>query len=262
MILCMYDVLDPLLESRIDRRLQNKNRTRLQDGFKKHKTINEVLDKPTVMTLYGMISHGIISYVDGVVGAGKESLLFCGMGENGNRVALKVYLVSTSNFKKRVKYIQGDPRFSRFRNNTRDIVYLWAKKEFRNLLQAHEAGVRVPRPIRSNNNVMAMEFIGENGMPAPLLLGSTPDEDDYVQAIQIIKTLYQKARLVHGDYSEYNIFKTDEGLVPFDFGSAVDSRHPAARLFLQRDINNINRYFSKRRVPVIDTAIILGDILS
>lgn len=255
------DEIDPFVESRIDARLVSKaGRFRPQDGFKDRKTVNEVLDKPTVMTLYKMISDGVVSRVDGAVGAGKESLLFRGVDAGGAYVALKVYLVSTSNFKRRTIYMHGDPRFSRFRKKTRDIVYLWAQKEFRNLSQAYEAGVRVPRPIKSANNVLALEFIGEAGRPAPLLLNSVVDQDDYDEAIGIVRSLYAGAGLVHGDYSEYNIFKTTGGLVPFDLGSAVDRRHPGADAFLQRDINNINRFFAKRRVRVKDAATILSEM--
>ena len=251
--------LDPLMESRIDDRLHSRaTRSRPADGFKGRKTVNEVLDRPTVMTLYKMITEGIFSGVDGAVGAGKESLLFRGRCEGGSDLALKVYLVSTSNFKKRANYIKGDPRFSKFRRNTRDLVYLWAQKEFRNLRQSYEAGVRVPRPIKVANNVLAMEFVGDGGRPAPLLLHSPADGDDYEQALEIIQTLYTKAGLVHGDYSEYNIFKHGGDLVLFDLGSAVDRRHPGAGAFLRRDINNINRFFRRRGVGVKDPGEILG----
>lgn len=252
--------MDPFLESRLDARLRSKAaRSGIRDGFKDRKTVNEVLDRPTAMTLYKMISDGVVSGVNGAVGAGKESLVFWGEDSGGRHIALKVYLVSTSNFKRRARYVVGDPRFSRFRKNTRGMVYLWARKEFRNLMQAHQAGIRVPRPIKSANNVLAMEFVGEAGRPAPLLTNSTTGRDDYDKALDIIRDLCGLAGLVHGDYSEYNIFKTGDELVPFDFGSAVDRRHPGAKSFLMRDINNINRFFSKRGVPVKDAATIMED---
>ena len=253
--------LDRAVESRIDDRLHSKAlRWRPPDGFKGRKTVNEVLDKPTIMTLYKMISAGTVSGVEGAVGAGKESLLFRGVREGESDLALKVYLVSTSNFKKRADYIRGDPRFSRFRRNTRDLVYLWAQKEFRNLRQSLEAGVRVPRPVRVANNVLAMEFVGDGGRPAPLLLHSPADGGDYKQVLDMMRTMYTEAGLVHGDCSEYNIFKSGDGLVLFDLGSAVDRRHPAAGAFLRRDINNINRFFRRRGVAVRDLNDILGDM--
>ena len=98
----MTDIISKKLESKIDNKLISKSkRKHLEDGFKKGKVVNEVLDKPTVMTLYKMITDHIIAYVNGSVSAGKESVLFWGVNENDVSVALKIYLVTTSNFKKR-----------------------------------------------------------------------------------------------------------------------------------------------------------------
>ena len=248
------------LESRIDRKLFSRKHG-LDDGFKKNKVVNEVLDKPAVMTLYKMIKDGVISYVNGAVGAGKESVLFWGVDCDGRDVALKVYLVTTSNFKRREQYISGDPRFQGAKRGTRNLVHLWARKEYRNLRQCHEAGVPVPEPLAVANNVLAMRFVGEGGRPASPLLESEVTEHDYSQAIGVLRDMYRAARLVHGDYSEYNIFKTAGGLVAFDLGSAVDLRHPSAAEFLQRDINNITRFFGKRGVAVDDPETVRGEIL-
>ena len=258
----MSDEVGRKLGSKIDRKLLEKsNRGGLKDGFKKGKVINEVLDKPTVMTLYKMLSDHVMAYVNGAISAGKESVLFWGVDENGGSIALKIYLVSTSNFKKREIYISGDPRFSHLRRGTRNLVYLWARKEFRNLSQCYAAGLPVPQPLHVANNVLAMEFVGREGRPAALLLESEVDYNDYVQAVSIIRDMYSKAHLVHGDYSEYNIFKTHDGLVVFDMGSAVDLRHPNSREFLKRDISNITRFFNKRGISVEDPAKVLGDVV-
>jgi len=257
----MTDIISKKLESKIDNKLNSKRkRKQLDDGFKKGKVINEVLDKPTVMTLYKMITDHIIAYVNGSVSAGKESVLFWGVNEKDESVALKIYLVSTSNFKKREPYILGDPRFSHVKKGTKNMVYLWAKKEFRNLTQCYDAGIPVPRPLHITNNVLAMDFVGENGAPAKQLLNSEVDENDYTQAISILSALYQKAKLVHGDFSEYNIFKTKNGLVVFDLGSAVDLRHPNSKEFLKRDINNITKFFNKRGILVEDSDKIFEEI--
>ena len=50
--------------------------------------------------------------------------------------------------------------FHIIKKGTKNLVYLWAKKEFRNLSQCYEAGIPVPKPIHVTNNVLAMEFIG------------------------------------------------------------------------------------------------------
>lgn len=257
----MTDILSKKLESRLDDKLFSKSkRKHLEDGFKKGKVINEVLDKPTVMTLYKMITDHIIAYVNGSVSAGKESVLFWAVDDNENNVALKIYLVSTSNFKKREPYILGDPRFSNLKKGTKNLVYLWARKEFRNLTQCYDLGIPVPKPLYVTNNVLAMDFIGKNGSPAKQLLNSEVDQNDYEQAISIIKDLYHKAKLVHGDFSEYNIFKTENGLMVFDMGSAVDLRHPNSLEFLKRDINNITKFFNKRGLSVEEPDLLFEEI--
>ena len=250
------------LESKLNNKLISKSKNNpLPDGFKKGKVINEVLDKPTIMTLYRMIKDHVMAYVNGAVSAGKESLLFWAVDDKDSDIALKIYLVSTSNFKKREPYILGDPRFTKLKKGTKNLVYLWAKKEFRNLSQCHDCGIPVPRPIYQTNNVLAMSFVGQDGKPASLLLESDTDRNDYLQSISIIKRLYLEAKLVHGDFSEFNIFKTQKELVVFDLGSAVDLRHPNAQEFLQRDINNITRFFHKRGIPVEDPKKIFEDII-
>ena len=259
----MTDVISKKLESKIDDKLNSKRKQKhLDDGFKKGKVVNEVLDKPTVMTLYKMITDHVIAFVNGPVSAGKESVLFWGVDENDVDVALKIYLVSTSNFKKREPYIIGDPRFSHLKKGTKNMVYLWAKKEYRNLSQCYDAGIPVPKPLHVANNVLAMEFVGNVGSPSKSLLTSEVVDDDYYQAISIIKDLYNKANLVHGDFSEYNIFKTENGLVVFDLGSGVDIRHPNSKIFLKRDINNIMRFFNKRGILCDDADEVFEEIVN
>jgi len=222
----------------------------LPDGFKKNKTVNEVLDKPTVLTLHDMIKDKTISYVNGVIRAGKESVIFWAVSPDNHNVALKVYLTSTSSFKKRSSYIIGDPRFSRIGKNTRRLVYLWAKKEYKNLIRCVKSGLVVVKPIAVKKNVLALEFIGKNGMPTKTLVESQVVAKDYKSAISLIEQLYKQANLIHCDFSEYNIFKTKKGLILFDLGSAIDLEHPKAREFLKRDINNISRFFVKRGLTV------------
>ena len=221
-----------------------------KDVFDKNKVLEAVFDKSTVMLLSRLINNGIISYVNGAVGAGKESQMYWAVDPSGQDIAVKIYLVTTSNFKKRYPYLIGDPRFTKIKRGTRSLVELWAKKEFRNLSKSFNSGIPCPEPITVIKNILLMKFVGTNGVPSPTLVESEVDYADYEKAIGIISDLYQKAELVHADLSEYNIFKTEDGLVVFDFGSAVDIRHPKTKEFLERDISNITRFFVKRGLTV------------
>ncbi len=257
------------LEARLDSILaasrgpeRGARRGRVDDGFDGDKTVGEVLDRPAILTLYGMIKSGVISHVNGPVSAGKESVVFWASGPGGEDVALKVYLVSTSSFKRRSAYILGDPRFGRIRRGTRSLVRLWAQKEFANLTACMRCGIPVPEPIRVAGTVLAMGFVGSGGRPHGTLLTSRDVCDaDYRGTIALIGRLYAEARLVHADLSAYNVFKAPGGrLVLFDLGSAVDARHPRAAEFLERDVRNVSRFFARRGLSVDNPADVLEEV--
>jgi RIO kinase 1 len=46
----------------------------------------------------------------------------------------------------------------------------------------------------------------------------------------------------------------------FDFGSAIDIQHPNSKQFLLRDVMNINRFFEKRGIEVLNTAQVVEKI--
>ena len=248
----LLDELGKKLEERIDRDLLVKERRgRSEKGvFDKSKVMDDVLDKTTIMTLSKLINSGIISYINGVIGSGKESKMYWAVDPDGKDVALKIYLVTASTFKKRTPYLVDDPRFSHIKKGTRNMVEIWAQKEFRNLMQCAKSGIPSIKPIHVLKNILVIEFVGKNGVPAKTLVETEIDENDYKDAISIISQLYKKAKLVHADFSEYNIFKTENGLIVFDLGSAVDIRHKNAKEFLERDIKNISRFFVKRGLTV------------
>lgn len=60
-----------------------------------------------------------------------------------------------------------------------------------------------------------------------------------------MKLLYQKAKLVHGDLSEFNILNFNENPVLIDLSHSTPVKSAAAEELLNRDIANICRYFKK-----------------
>ncbi|HEY7506200.1 MAG TPA: RIO1 family regulatory kinase/ATPase, partial [Nitrososphaera sp.] len=123
------------------------------------------------------------------------------------------------------------------------------------------AGVRVPSPIAVRKNVLVMEFVGDREENAAQQLVNTEvTPKDYEHVIEQLSLLYKKANLVHADLSEYNIFRADGGIMFFDFGSAVDIKQPNSKRFLVRDIQNVNRFFEKRGIKVIDASRLIEKI--
>ncbi|MFQ5998507.1 MAG: RIO1 family regulatory kinase/ATPase, partial [Candidatus Bathyarchaeia archaeon] len=94
---------------------------------------------------------------------------------------------------------------------------------------------------------LVMEFLGENGKPAPTLretLLSDPNET-YKKIVESVKVLFQKAELVHGDLSEFNIMIFHDEPYIFDMSQAVLVSHPLSHELLRRDLTNLTAYFQK-----------------
>lgn len=220
-----------------------------------YEVLEEVFDRPTLMTIYDFMNRGEIKEIYGIVDSGKESRIYWGINSGGEEIAIKIFLTVSAEFRKgRLPYILGDPRFKSVRKDLRSLVYLWAQKEFKNLCLAYNAKVRVPKPIAIKNNVLLMEFIGKNGVSAPLLKEADLKNPGRVYRLTLlhVKRLYRGAGLVHGDLSEYNIMIWRGRPVLFDFSQAVPIEHPSSHQFLIRDLENINRYFLKLGVNVME----------
>lgn len=183
----------------------------------------------------------------GVLSTGKEANIFHAIGVDGKELAIKIYRISTSDFQKMQDYMIGDPRFSNIRNSRRAIVFAWTKKELRNLERALEAGIRVPKPIVAERNILIMDFIGQNGIGAPRLRDIKIKDPERIYNIiaGYMRDLYQDANLVHADLSEFNVLIYEDEPIIIDVGQAVMLEHPMAEEFLVRDVKNIVRYFKK-----------------
>ncbi len=246
---------------RVDKRLDRKQKAYETESLMKKKrsedyqVIEEVFDKSTLMVIYGFMNKGIIDEIHGVVNAGKEARVYWGKDTEGNELAIKIYLTSSADFKKgMIPYIEGDPRFSHVRRDTRSLIYTWAQKEYKNLQRAKEAKVNVPEPLAIQKNVLIMKFIGKDGVRAPLMKETALE--DYESVFRLLLTymrrLYRKAGLVHADLSEYNVMIWKKKPIIFDVAQSVLIKHPMADRFLRRDIENLHRYF-KRKVSDILT---------
>lgn len=234
-------------------KLYETKRLMREKRSEEYEVLEEVLDRSTLMTIYDFLNKGTIAEIHGAVKAGKESRIYWGIGPDGRELAIKIFLTLSSEFRKgMLPYIQGDPRFTHVRRDTRSLVYAWAQKEFKNLQRAYKAGIRVPRPIAVDKNVLIMSFIGENGVSAPLMKEAPPKKPrrTYRQLLTYIKKLYKEAGLVHGDLSEYNVMLWRDKPVLFDVSQAVSLKHPMAERFLRRDLENLRQFFMRLDVDV------------
>ena len=237
-----------------EKTVEKRDKMLIHDFSSERATLEEVFDQATRMVIYQFLNSGVLYEVHGVVNAGKEARVYWGKNKEGKELAVKIYLTASAEFKKgMVKYIEGDYRFKGVKHDTRSLIFAWAQKEFRNLEQASRARVRVPHPVAVRNNVLVMEFIGKNGVNAPSLKEQAPSDPEAVYEVLLtyLERLYRKADLVHGDLSEYNVMMWKGKPVVFDVAQAVPTSHPMAKFFLQRDLANVNRFFSRLSVKVL-----------
>ena len=262
------DPIEQKLKTNIDdlqkESIDNK-RIRKIDDSKKRAAIESVFDERTIRLLNKLITNGPLESIKGVISAGKEANVYLAYDRQRKEVAIKIYKIDSNTSKWMKDYIIGDPRFKKIPHNISKIIYLWASKEFKNLKRAHNAGLSVPEPIYIKNNILIMEYIGFGPIPAPKLKDIKQFNDisiTFGEILSFIKLLYQKAKLVHGDLSEFNILYHNQKPVIIDVSQAVSIQHPKAEIYLVRDIKNIHNYFLKHGLTNLDPESFYYEVLN
>ncbi|AIF69818.1 hypothetical protein PAP_07140 [Palaeococcus pacificus DY20341] len=230
-----------------------------------YKVFSEVFDKTTQETLEYMKKRGYIDTLFGVISTGKEANVFRGLDKDGNQVAVKIYRTYTTEFRRIWEYLAADPRVGYLPKDIRKLVFIWTRREFKNLQRAIKYAVRVPEPLAFRKNILVMEFIG-NEYPAPRLkdvertLSLEEFEELYHYTMRVIERLWKRGEMVHGDLSEYNILMWDKPVI-IDWSQATVSRNKMAKTLLYRDLRNITHYFAKKGVEVEDPSDKLKELV-
>lgn len=221
-------------------------------------TVEQVIDARISRILYKLINKGEILEINGCISTGKEANVYYARGANGKELALKIYKTSILIFKDRDRYISGEFRFRHgyCRSNPRKMVALWAEKEVRNLKRVHLSGINSPVPLILKSNLIVMEFIGKDSNAAPRLKDAEIEsaeewEEIYIEIISILRKLFKECKLVHADFSEYNLLYYEKKIYVIDVAQAVEDFHPNALIFLKRDCHNVNVYFERNGVDTI-----------
>ncbi|KAH0617940.1 hypothetical protein JD844_016718 [Phrynosoma platyrhinos] len=216
-------------------RVTEKSRQREADLYRvKDKadraTVEQVLDPRTRMILFKMLTRGVISEINGCISTGKEANVYHASTADGENRAIKIYKTSILMFKDRDKYVSGEFRL-------------------------HTAQIPCPEPIMLRSHVLLMGFIGKNDTPAPLLknaqLSESKARELYLQVIQYMRRMYQDAKLVHADLSEFNMLYHSGEVYIIDVSQSVEHDHPHALEFLRKDCANVNDFFRKYNVAVM-----------
>lgn len=240
-------------------------------------TSEQCLDPRTRLLLFRLLSSGFLELIDGCLSTGKEANVYYAKAgrskkaqksskskqqhvsgpalpieaENITEYAIKIYKTSILVFKDRDKYVSGEHRWRKgyCKSNPRKMVKVWAEKEMRNYRRLHAAKIPCPTPVLLKSHVLIMEFLGTNGWPSPRLKDASLSDrrmrEAYVQTILIMRHMYQRCKLVHGDLSEYNLLWHNNEIYVIDVSQSVEADHPSALDFLRKDASNVNDFFRK-----------------
>jgi len=238
-------------------RKQTDDKVRVK-GKEDRATCEQVMDPRTRMILFKMINTEVLSEINGCISTGKEANVYHANSKDGD-LAIKIYKTSILVFKDRDRYVSGEFRFKNgyCKSNPRKMVKVWAEKEYRNLRRLRQVGIRSPEPVMLRSHVLVMKYIGKHGYPAPRLkdagLKSEQFEESYLELVKIMRRMFQVAKLVHGDLSEYNLLFYKGHLWVIDVSQSVEHDHPQALDFLRRDCANVNDFYKKVGLQVMST---------
>lgn len=220
-------------------------------------------DNEQLVALNEFVEDGLIAEVLGIVKSGKEATVYCCSGGPRSSAALLAAKVYRSRDVRRfgddAMYQEGRlrrrTRISRAIENKsrkgREFAFgAWVSAEYSTLALLYQAGADVPEPIAQSPTVIVMEYVGDEGEPAPPL---SSVRLDCAEAQRVFAVIMRNVELllsldrVHGDLSAFNVLYRDDGqLRIIDFPQAVDARfNQSALTLLERDIENVVGYLRR-----------------
>jgi RIO kinase 1 len=250
----MADVEESLFPRRKER---FEDRRKEQDH---RKLLDEFFDHATLVAISRLVNQGQFDQLDYPISTGKEGGVFRASSGSSFR-AVKVYRIGNAVFKRLPAYALEALKREASTSNYGRLVTGWTRREHSVLRRLYEAGVRCPQPFGYLRNVLVMDFVGNEGLPAPRLQTVDVSEPEalYDDLVVQVRRMVTKARLVHGDLSPYNVLFHDGAPVLIDVAQSIEAEHPQARALLERDVANFARYFRKLGVET-STEAFLGAV--
>lgn len=233
---------------------QKTKKHKAHDRRENFATAEMGVDDKTRLLLYKLVNNQVLEQINGIISTGKEAvILHASSDENYSgelilpkECAIKIFKTTLNEFKQRDRYIKDDYRFKdRFsKQNNRTVINMWAEKEMHNLMRMQKFGINCPDVVMLKKHILVMSFIGEDNMAAPKLkeaaLSYAELELAYDEILIMMNKLYNEAKLVHADLSEYNILWHKGKPWFIDVAQSVEPGHPSALEFMMRDCNNIS----------------------
>lgn len=198
--------------------------------------------------------------------SGKEAAVYlCQGGEfyNNRLLCLKIYKdFSKRSFKRTETYQEG--RFSGYGGREKRAIKNksefgkalmqsnWLGSEVEALTILHESGINVPKPLKSSQTAILMDYIGDQYQIANQLKDEELHDKKTKYLFKKIITYIQEMfnlDIIHGDLSAYNILVWKNRPVIIDLPQYISpSENSKAFDILLRDVSNICSFFQKKGI--------------
>jgi RIO kinase 2 len=193
------------------------------------------------LAINALVKADVISSFGQTLGVGKEADVYDALSPVGKRLAVKFHRLG------RISFRQTRRKRGYIREHSSWLYqsHLAAEKEFQAMKQVYKKGVSVPEPISQNRHVIAMGMIEGAELSKYKDIGKP--EKVLRELLRNIRKTYLKAHIIHADLSEYNIIlKPDGHILIIDWPQAVKTDHANAAELLERDLNNVLVFFSRK----------------
>ncbi|KAL2544154.1 protein serine/threonine kinase [Forsythia ovata] len=189
-----------------------------------------------------MVNRGIFTGVGRQIGVGKESDIFEVAKEDGTVLAMKLHRLGRVSF----RAVKSKRDYLRHRSS-----YSWlylsrlaALKEFAFMKALEEHGFPVPNAVDCNRHCVIMSLV--RGYPL-VQVKQLPNPDVVFETIIGLVVRMAEHGLIHCDFNEFNIMiDDDEKITMIDFPQMVSVSHRNAKMYFDRDVECIFKFFRKR----------------
>ncbi|MEM3829389.1 MAG: RIO1 family regulatory kinase/ATPase [Conexivisphaerales archaeon] len=210
------------------------------------------------LALHDLAKKGMLSDIGPAIGVGKESDVYECLDMNKNPLALKVFRLGRISFralKKRRDYagMQGHKWLLS--------CIIASEKEDRilKMLEKHKLPIPSVRGRAFHTLLMDMEL----GIPLYKVKKLDDAYDVLASLLQFMRDAYNRAGVVNGDLSEFNVLITPQHkIIVIDWPQAIMKDSPIALPYLMQDIDHILSFFRKKYDAKVDKEVAVNYVLA
>ncbi len=218
--------------------------------IERHPNMNAYRLKSVGLDCYALkilVNKGILKALGDKIGVGKESDIYSGLSENDELVAVKFYKIGRTSFRKAVLVRDYGVDFEKRTWLSRSIIAGRREREALKILNDLQVPY-IPKLYGGALHAVVINYI--EGVELYEVKELEKPKEVFNAIIEAVRQAYWKAKIVHGDLSEFNIIVEfrEEGEVPIiiDWPQYVAVTHPTAQKLLERDVKYIVRFFRKK----------------